>query len=255
MTSIKGTIIVIVLGVALFLGAGLLQSFSSTSSSKATEGGDAGPEKDLHVIVSQRQSTTSMFRAKSTTLAGLATGDPQNPGSVESVDASDAPTVLSGDDEATDTLQDETWSSPWWDLTDPELVIGNPFPLSESVKESCGEYPDRCKNEYEVLAQMALEPRDLEWARDMERHLRKHVLTSDSGPFFIRDLECRTRICALEIESMFWQFYDSSFRWDPHLKQHLGLDGGAYGYEKNSENQDVKVAFRLFLRRADKSIR
>jgi len=51
------------------------------------------------------------------------------------------------------------------------------------------------------VAKMTEEPRDTDWAAKMEEKIQAAVDMQGSGKYVIRNLECRTSICILEVET------------------------------------------------------
>lgn len=101
-------------------------------------------------------------------------------------------------------------------------VVGQPFPVSESVNEACkptkpGVFRwESCGEVSQLLAQMATEPRDEQWAVAKEEVLRAHT-EKEPGRFTIRALECRKSICFVETASLFGVMRDPSYG---YLKEH-----------------------------------
>lgn len=82
-------------------------------------------------------------------------------------------------------------------------VIGIPFPVSPSVEASCkltGKI-DLCERPHSELAKMTQEPRDEAWAAKTEALIQDEVMSERPGVYTIRNIECRSSICAVEIES------------------------------------------------------
>jgi hypothetical protein len=57
-----------------------------------------------------------------------------------------------------------------------------------------------CKKFYVDLAQMAKEPRDSAWANDMEAKLQAYI-EQEFKDALIRNIDCRTSLCAIEVET------------------------------------------------------
>lgn len=79
----------------------------------------------------------------------------------------------------------------------------HPYVLSESVKQECARIAHLakadCNDHLTAIARLASEVRDPAWADATEESIRSIV---DSQPGFrVRSLECRSSVCALEIES------------------------------------------------------
>lgn len=83
------------------------------------------------------------------------------------------------------------------------VVIGRRFPMSASVEAGCRRLGGLCDEDLQLLSKMAQEPRDAEWAKEMESNLRDHFVTAEPGEFSIRAIECRTTLCAAEVESLY----------------------------------------------------
>src|ERR1700722_19996001 len=82
-------------------------------------------------------------------------------------------------------------------------VIGIPFPVSPSVEASCkltGKI-DLCERPHSALAKMTQEPRDEAWAAKTEALIQDEVVSERPAIYTIRNIECRSSICAVEIES------------------------------------------------------
>lgn len=111
---------------------------------------------------------------------------------------------------------------------DPAAVIGRPFPVSASVTAECQRYG--CPELDQPLAHFAQEPRDLTWAREMETKLREFIL-ADSGQFTIRNIECRTSLCVIEVASVRGQFLDGLYL-NPTLHTQLLFADVVHGHER-----------------------
>lgn len=79
-------------------------------------------------------------------------------------------------------------------------VVGRAFHVSDSVKESCKHDTIECPVVMESLARMVKEPRDMYWAGKMEEVIQAVVDAQGSEKFVVRNLECRSSICILEVE-------------------------------------------------------
>jgi hypothetical protein len=79
-------------------------------------------------------------------------------------------------------------------------VVGQAFQVSDAVKERCKRDTIECPVVMESLARMVKEPRDMYWAAKMEEEIQAVVDGQGSGKFVVRNLECRTSICILEVE-------------------------------------------------------
>lgn len=87
-------------------------------------------------------------------------------------------------------------------------VVGQPFPVSESVAEACKPAkPGAFRWEAHaranaLLVQIATEPRDDVWATAMEQQLRAYA-EAQPVKLTIRALECRKTICFIETAAAF----------------------------------------------------
>jgi hypothetical protein len=79
-------------------------------------------------------------------------------------------------------------------------VVGQEFHVSDPVKESCKRDTIECPIVMASLTRMVKEPRDMYWAAKMEEEIQAVVDAQGSGKFVVRNLECRTSICILEVE-------------------------------------------------------
>jgi hypothetical protein len=79
-------------------------------------------------------------------------------------------------------------------------VVGQAFHVSDPVKEGCKRDTIECPVVMESLARMAKEPRDMYWAAKMEEEIQAVVDAQGSEKFVVRNLECRSSICILEVE-------------------------------------------------------
>jgi hypothetical protein len=123
---------------------------------------------------------------------------------------------------------------------------GIPFPVSASVLQYCehlsGAGSASCTDHIGVFAQLEKEKRDPVWAPSVEAEIAA-VVNSDPA-FHIRALECRTTVCAVEIESI-----QAAIRLSfDHLDDHLSRVDRIIGYERNSANELIKVTSITFKR-------
>jgi hypothetical protein len=89
--------------------------------------------------------------------------------------------------------------------SDSAAVIGRAFPISKAILDDCKMKRDYiCNDVQEKLSEMSLEPRDSRWASEMEALIEHDILFEElPGRFTIRDIECRTSLCAAQVESTF----------------------------------------------------
>src|SRR5258708_14189178 len=81
-----------------------------------------------------------------------------------------------------------------------ESVVGQAFQVSASVKEGCRRDTIECPVVMDSVARMIKEPRDRDWATHVEEKIQAAVDGQGPGRYVIRNLECRTSICILEVE-------------------------------------------------------
>ena len=79
-------------------------------------------------------------------------------------------------------------------------VVGQPFQISVSVREGCKGDDSECPLVMASVAKMVAEPRDIAWAEKMEEKIQAAVDMQGPGKYVIRNLECRTSTCVLEVE-------------------------------------------------------
>lgn len=79
-------------------------------------------------------------------------------------------------------------------------VVGQPFQISVSVREGCKDDHSECPLVMASVAKMVAEPRDIAWADKMEEKIQAAVDMQGPGKYIIRNLECRTSTCVLEVE-------------------------------------------------------
>jgi hypothetical protein len=79
-------------------------------------------------------------------------------------------------------------------------VVGQPFQLSPSVIQSCKSDGVECRLMMKSVAEMVQQPRDIDWATRMEAKLQASVDVEGPDKYVIRNLECRTSTCLLEVE-------------------------------------------------------
>jgi hypothetical protein len=83
-------------------------------------------------------------------------------------------------------------------------IVDGPFPMSASVDAACKTLSQRgadaiCERLRHDLLVMADEPRDPAWAADMEAKLQNLIDAQKSDDISVRNVECRTTYCALEL--------------------------------------------------------
>jgi len=131
----------------------------------------------------------------------------------------------------------------------PNDVIGRPFPLSQSVIQTCTHPPGRshCPHLAEFLADFAAEPREHEWAQTSESQLRKFIMSSNSGELTIRTIECRTTRCVIEVASRN-EFFLGEIEKDAELAARLSRGIGDFGFEHGPNGERTIVTVLTFKR-------
>lgn len=125
---------------------------------------------------------------------------------------------------------------------------GHTFPVSKSVRSDC-EGNSRgvgiCVDVAQLLKTFNEEPRDVSWASDMEARIRTFV-NSEEGKFTIRALECRTSVCAVEVESIHGPYLGVDY--ETQVANGVEDSVASFGDEKDALGQDVTVTLRLIER-------
>jgi len=81
-----------------------------------------------------------------------------------------------------------------------ESVRGQTFDISASIKQGCKSDHIECPLVMASVGKMVKEPRDMDWAAKMEATIQSAFDSQGSGNYVIRNVECRTSICILEVE-------------------------------------------------------
>lgn len=121
-----------------------------------------------------------------------------------------------------------------------------PFRVSDSIVRACDEYQGEqisCDRHFAVLARLKDEKRDSAWASSMEKSITS-IVAAESG-FFIRALECRASVCAMEIEST--EYFDTN-KFEILSNRLVEVDS-IRGYEVNEKNEKIRVRSLTFERR------
>jgi hypothetical protein len=126
-------------------------------------------------------------------------------------------------------------------------VIGRPFPMSTSVETACRRLAGTCDEGLQLLSKMVQEPRDAEWAKEMEFKLRDHLLTAQPGKYSIRAIECRSTLCAAEVESPYGPYLGGPYSF---VAANNLYNGPSFlGYETGELGTKVTVTLQMFERR------
>lgn len=133
-----------------------------------------------------------------------------------------------------------------------DSVIGRPFPVSESVAAACRAGP--CLAVVQLLSKFAHEPRDLQWASDIEARLGELVM-AEHGEFTIRAIECRQSLCVAEVASIHGSFsFNTRIRPNGTDANHelswkdLWVGIGDFGYEMDPSGARITVTLQVFSR-------
>jgi hypothetical protein len=123
------------------------------------------------------------------------------------------------------------------------------FPVSPSVKAACASYlasgRDLCDKENELLMKFARESRDPVWANLTEQKLMRFV-ASEGDKFRVRSLECRSSVCAMEVESKVGPYLGIGYERE---KTHsLHDDKSIFGYERGDGGVRITVTLRIVER-------
>jgi hypothetical protein len=126
-------------------------------------------------------------------------------------------------------------------------VVGSAFPISASALSACRNHG--CDEVREKLTEMANEPRDNAWATQMEIEIQNNILSQGQDKYAIRDIECRSSICAIETASVEGQYLGPSYN-DPLRSS---LTGGElipiWGYETDASGVRITVSVIVLMRR------
>ena len=133
-------------------------------------------------------------------------------------------------------------------------VVGQRFAVSSSVKTACDDRGLKaahfCDRLQINLADMSKEPRDTAWATDMEMKLQDFVASQGYDPSSIRNVECRTSWCAIEVASIYKAFV-GVFPYPYPLNSQLGRDAWSWaaGRETDPTGAEIQVVVQLYRRR------
>src|SRR5882724_1930123 len=123
-------------------------------------------------------------------------------------------------------------------------VIGTPFSVSASVTASCTLDKIVCPRVYKKLAEFANEPRDNAWAAQEEANIQNQIESQGPDKYSIRNLECRTTICAVEVSSISNQYLGMAYYY--MVKYSLSQDLGTGAYETDPLGDRVGVRLMTF---------
>lgn len=132
------------------------------------------------------------------------------------------------------------------DKSDSKPLASKPFPLSASIRSKCLQMGKDC-NELQ-LHRFAEEPRDSVWAPEMEAKLRDLARSDPMGSYTVRNVECRTTICAMEVASPGGPYFGSIDVTSPLYRQiSSGIEINAY--ETHPDSVKITVTLKIFVRR------
>lgn len=146
-----------------------------------------------------------------------------------------------------ETTEFKTASSSGAEVSEGDSVIGNPFPTSASVQDSCKKNPD-CDRVNAGLKEMAEEPRDVSWATNMEDQLRDYSASFGSGKYTIRAVECRESLCAIEVASVYG-ILPPALPYGSSLDRQLSSWDSWTGHETDQLGAQVTVTLLIYRRR------
>jgi len=130
-------------------------------------------------------------------------------------------------------------------VSDPTSVVGRPFKFSPSVQAGCKEVA--CPELEADLAKFAQQPRDPAWASTMEARLEDYIENSEPDKYQIRNVECRTSMCYVEVASIYGPFFPPGS--DSPMRQLLFTAGGDFGYEVDPSSARITITIMPFFRR------
>lgn len=144
--------------------------------------------------------------------------------------------------------RDADQSSPLPSTRIDKSVIGIAFPVSPSVDASCKRKNiDLCERQHHALVEMAMEPRDEAWATRTEVLIQDEVQSQGSGTYSIRNIECRSSICAIEVQSPSGAYVGATYDFlvSNNLVDGLRIVGTP---ETDSSGHQISVALVIFVK-------
>jgi hypothetical protein len=124
-------------------------------------------------------------------------------------------------------------------------VVGRPFALSASMQAELKK-SDVFRAAQEVLEQMAREPRDDKWASLKESQIQDLTL---SYGIYVRNVECRTTICAVEAATVNEPFDVITIEQQLTRLDLLGPEYLTFAHETDDNGNSIKVALFAIRRR------
>lgn len=136
-------------------------------------------------------------------------------------------------------------------------VIGRPFVVSTAIETDCKKKGEDsiCADVHQHLAKLAQEPRDQLWAAKMEELIQNDVESTQSNNFRILDIECRSTVCAAEVESTFsntgiyGSYMGGMQPGHDALKASLQTNFNTFAYDTDPSGARVTVTVITFTRR------
>lgn len=137
-----------------------------------------------------------------------------------------------------------------------DSVVGQSFPVSESIIATCKKSPWRsgCEPGMPLLAKFTEEPREEPWASSAEQAIHALVErepqtnTPRSTTFTIRNLECRASICFVETASHMEGFHPRLFYFERENRLKAGYS--IFSSETKVDGTDVYVTLLPVVRTA-----
>jgi hypothetical protein len=167
------------------------------------------------------------------------------PGRMHHLDHESAkPSVASSNN---NTAEAKTSSSAGIDVPEGNLVIGNPFPISTSMQNSCKQNPD-CDRMKAALKEMEQEPRDNSWATDMEGKLQDYSASFGPDKYTVRAVECRESLCAIEAASTYG-LLPFALPYDSPLGSQLSAWDSWTAHETDPLGAKITVTLSMYRRR------
>lgn len=170
----------------------------------------------------------------------VASGSLSQQGRLASNQANIAPTKIA-------TTESKTPSSAGAEVSEGDSVIGNPFPISASVRDSCKPNPD-CDRIKAALKEMAQEARDDTWATDMEEKLREYSASFGPDKYTIRAIECRGSLCAIEVASIY-SLLPPALPYNSVLGSQLKAWDAWTGHETDQLGAKITVTLSIYRQR------
>jgi hypothetical protein len=141
-----------------------------------------------------------------------------------------------------------------------DAAIDGPFPMSASVDAGCrsltlggrGATCDRLRRDLSVMAH---EPRDEAWAADIEAKLQNLIDSQKSDDLSIRNIECRTTYCALELARMSsssrkYTFIGGYLPYGTPIYDQITWTGGfGVGTENDPSGEEITVSLFTYRRK------